>query len=303
MPVDRESEGHQGHTRAGVIRIAMPSKKKKYNARFPPARIKKIMQSDEDVGKVAQAVPVIISRALELFVESLLKKAEVVTQARNAKTLTPSHLKQCIMSEQRFDFLRDLVSSISDVQGEEDGQDPITPRPTPTIEHPFVFQSQTQGPSTSTSGPSDQQQQPQQQQQQHPTEMPEYMMSLPNQLQQHYIKQDEITTKSEQLYLPMSSPAQPSAMTSGHHHYPLMSSQPAMLNATPNNIPYIPGPSTNHPHHEHPQPPTQSQHFYYSQYDNSNGNVKIEAVSTNDARLYPEHVGEHSGFVQPVCYC
>lgn len=50
------------------------------------------MQSDEEVGKVAQAVPVIISRALELFVESLLKKAETVTQGRNAKTLTPSHL-------------------------------------------------------------------------------------------------------------------------------------------------------------------------------------------------------------------
>lgn len=58
----------------------MPSKKKKYNARFPPvsdrkntcwivfefsflihqARIKKIMQTDEEVGKVAAAVPVII---------------------------------------------------------------------------------------------------------------------------------------------------------------------------------------------------------------------------------------------------
>ena len=64
----------------------MPSKKKKYNARFPPvstliligpndielnnkkvlfvcvfqARIKKIMQTDEEVGKVASAVPVII---------------------------------------------------------------------------------------------------------------------------------------------------------------------------------------------------------------------------------------------------
>lgn len=56
----------------------MPSKKKKYNARFPAVgainsmhkifnidfnlqgRIKKIMQTDEEVGKVAQAVPVII---------------------------------------------------------------------------------------------------------------------------------------------------------------------------------------------------------------------------------------------------
>lgn len=38
----------------------MPTKKKKYNARFPPARIKKIMQSDDEVGKVAQVVPIII---------------------------------------------------------------------------------------------------------------------------------------------------------------------------------------------------------------------------------------------------
>lgn len=40
--------------------VPMPSKKKKYNARFPPARIKKIMQADEEVGKVAAVVPVII---------------------------------------------------------------------------------------------------------------------------------------------------------------------------------------------------------------------------------------------------
>ncbi|XP_078458569.1 dr1-associated corepressor isoform X1 [Lampetra planeri] len=116
----------------------MPSKKKKYNARFPPAsarhrglrvlqfynpsdcnaRIKKIMQTDEEVGKVAAAVPVIISRALELFLESLLTKACQVTQSRNAKTMTTSHLKQCIEAEQQFDFLKDLVSSVPDVQGE-----------------------------------------------------------------------------------------------------------------------------------------------------------------------------------------
>ncbi|GAB1302042.1 Dr1-associated corepressor [Apodemus speciosus] len=99
----------------------MPSKKKKYNARFPPARIKKIMQTDEEIGKVAAAVPVIISRALELFLESLLKKACQVTQSRNAKTMTTSHLKQCIELEQQFDFLKDLVASVPDMQG--DGED------------------------------------------------------------------------------------------------------------------------------------------------------------------------------------
>lgn len=100
----------------------MPSKKKKYNARFPAGRIKKIMQTDEEVGKVAQAVPVIISRTLELFVQSLLTKSTQITQSRNAKTLTPSHMKQCILSESRFDFLKDLVKNIPDASVQEDNE-------------------------------------------------------------------------------------------------------------------------------------------------------------------------------------
>jgi len=98
----------------------MPGKKKKYNARFPPARIKKIMQSDEEVGKVAAPVPVIISRALELFAETLLGRAKAVTAHRGARTLTPSHLKFCIQSESRFDFLKELVSTVPDLQGDSD---------------------------------------------------------------------------------------------------------------------------------------------------------------------------------------
>ncbi|KAM4611192.1 LOW QUALITY PROTEIN: dr1-associated corepressor-like, partial [Discoglossus pictus] len=78
---------------------------------------KKIMQTDEELEKVAAAVPVIISRALELFLESLLKKACQVTQSRSAKTMTTSHLKQCIELEQQFDFLKDLVATVPDMQG------------------------------------------------------------------------------------------------------------------------------------------------------------------------------------------
>lgn len=37
-----------------------------------------------------------------------------ITQSRNAKTMTPSHMKQCILSESRFDFLKDLVKNIPD---------------------------------------------------------------------------------------------------------------------------------------------------------------------------------------------
>ncbi|PFX25417.1 DNA polymerase epsilon subunit C-like [Stylophora pistillata] len=101
----------------------MPSKKKKFNARFPPARIKKIMQTDEDVGKVAAAVPVIISKALEMFVQSLVERASDYTKARNAKTMTTSHLKRCITSENQFDFLKDLVANVPDLPSNEEEKD------------------------------------------------------------------------------------------------------------------------------------------------------------------------------------
>ncbi|XP_077996284.1 uncharacterized protein LOC144449591 [Glandiceps talaboti] len=98
----------------------MPSKKKKYNARFPPARIKKIMQTDEDVGKVAAAVPVLISKALEIFVKSLITEASAQTKSRNAKTMTTAHIKQGILNESKFDFLKDLVQNIPDITNEDD---------------------------------------------------------------------------------------------------------------------------------------------------------------------------------------
>jgi hypothetical protein len=50
------------------------------------------MQIDEEIGKVAAAVPVIISRSLELFVENLVSKTYDLTLQRGARTLTPSHM-------------------------------------------------------------------------------------------------------------------------------------------------------------------------------------------------------------------
>ncbi|KAL7289248.1 hypothetical protein TKK_0017185 [Trichogramma kaykai] len=53
-------------------------------------------------------------RTLELFVQALLTKTNEIVTARQAKTLSPAHMKQCIMTEPRFDFLKDLVKNIHD---------------------------------------------------------------------------------------------------------------------------------------------------------------------------------------------
>ncbi|KAG0360975.1 histone-fold-containing protein [Gamsiella multidivaricata] len=91
--------------------------RKKYKTKFPVARIKKIMQMDEDVGKVAQATPILISKALELFMQSLIDEACMETRSKNAKRLTAAHLKKTILDKDQFDFLRDIVQNVADPQG------------------------------------------------------------------------------------------------------------------------------------------------------------------------------------------
>nr|CAG4643591.1 EOG090X0H1B [Ilyocryptus agilis] len=84
------------------------------------------MQTDEEVGKAVQ-----------------------ITSARNAKTLSPAHLKQCILAENRFDFLKDLVMAVPDVQGDnEEGASaasvPTTPTQSLQPHHPLIFRSQSE---------------------------------------------------------------------------------------------------------------------------------------------------------------
>ncbi|KAI8918132.1 hypothetical protein BC831DRAFT_483051 [Entophlyctis helioformis] len=67
-------------------------KKAKVNTRFPAARIKKIMRLDEDVGKVAQVTPHMISKAVELFLKNMVEVAAEEARQRNVKKLTVAHM-------------------------------------------------------------------------------------------------------------------------------------------------------------------------------------------------------------------
>uniref|UniRef100_A0A9J8AVY2 Transcription factor CBF/NF-Y/archaeal histone domain-containing protein n=1 Tax=Cyprinus carpio carpio TaxID=630221 RepID=A0A9J8AVY2_CYPCA len=72
----------------------MPGQKRKYNVRFPPGRIKKIMQKDTEVGRIASAVPIIISKALEMFLRSFLTMTCKITQSRNSRVMSINHMKR-----------------------------------------------------------------------------------------------------------------------------------------------------------------------------------------------------------------
>nr|XP_040054993.1 nuclear transcription factor Y subunit C-9-like isoform X2 [Gasterosteus aculeatus aculeatus] len=87
----------------------MSGHKRKYNVRFPPSRIKKIMQKDPEVGRIATAVPVIISRAVEMFLKSLLTEVCAITRSKRSAAVSVAHIKQCVESEKLFHFLKELV--------------------------------------------------------------------------------------------------------------------------------------------------------------------------------------------------
>ncbi|KAJ4331476.1 hypothetical protein N0V95_009881 [Ascochyta clinopodiicola] len=92
---------------------------------FPVARIKRIMQADDDVGKVAQVTPVVVSKALELFMISLVTKAAAEAKQRSSKRVGAVHLKQAIVKNEQFDFLNDIVSKVADApeKSESDAMD------------------------------------------------------------------------------------------------------------------------------------------------------------------------------------
>lgn len=76
---------------------------------FPSARIKKLMQSDEDVGKVANATPIVVGRALELFLCSLVEKSCVELREAGSRRITPVHIKNAVNKLEEFDFCMEVV--------------------------------------------------------------------------------------------------------------------------------------------------------------------------------------------------
>ncbi|KHE84722.1 hypothetical protein GE21DRAFT_1333978 [Neurospora crassa] len=80
--------------------------------KFPTARIKRIMQADEEVGKVAQQTPIAVGKALELFMVQLVTKSADIARERNSKRVSAQMLKQVVESDDQWDFLREITSKI-----------------------------------------------------------------------------------------------------------------------------------------------------------------------------------------------
>ena len=88
---------------------------------FPVARIKRIMQADEDIGKVAQVTPHVVSRALELFMIKLISASAEQAQGagggaagKGPRRILVQHMKKAILADNTFDFLHPAVEKVPD---------------------------------------------------------------------------------------------------------------------------------------------------------------------------------------------
>jgi len=86
--------------------------KKRASVAFPVARIKKMMQSDEDVGKIATGAPLLVAKALEVVLEDLIRSAAGVATQCKARTISPQHLKQTVFQNEAFDFLHNIFEHV-----------------------------------------------------------------------------------------------------------------------------------------------------------------------------------------------
>jgi len=104
-------------------------KKKNFNCKFPLPRIKKIIQQNEDIGKVSHSIPFLVSKSLEMFLSELIKKSAQLAKDKESSKLTPFHLKKCVETEEKYAFLSKLVEDVPD---NEEGSKGAKAKPAPS---------------------------------------------------------------------------------------------------------------------------------------------------------------------------
>ncbi|KAL3985660.1 Histone-like transcription factor (CBF/NF-Y) and archaeal histone family protein [Acanthocheilonema viteae] len=97
----------------GLGTVVAPIRKRRFSsAKIQPTRVKRVMQSDDEIGRMVASVPVAIGRAMEHFAEKLLETAAQCVLYSTSRTLSPSHIKQAVMQTPHFKFLESLVREI-----------------------------------------------------------------------------------------------------------------------------------------------------------------------------------------------
>ncbi|GMH37066.1 hypothetical protein BSKO_04939 [Bryopsis sp. KO-2023] len=98
------------------------------------SKIKRVMLKDKEVGRISAATPVVIEKALELFVRRLLAESVTFARAGNAKKIMPSHLKAAVHADTMMDFLKEIVQHAPDASVCAEEKERVRPAPDAPVE-------------------------------------------------------------------------------------------------------------------------------------------------------------------------
>lgn len=88
--------------------MARQESQKKKLTKFPISRLKKIMQLNEDIGKIGASVPVVASKAIELFLVEIVRLTLEEARKKNSTRMSPEFIASAVNSDPKFHFLKSL---------------------------------------------------------------------------------------------------------------------------------------------------------------------------------------------------
>ncbi|OAQ35734.1 histone-fold-containing protein [Linnemannia elongata AG-77] len=79
------------------------------NHPLPLARIKKVMKSDPEVKMISAEAPILFSKACEIFICEITRRAWLHAEENKRRTLQRSDVANAVSRSDQFDFLIDIV--------------------------------------------------------------------------------------------------------------------------------------------------------------------------------------------------
>ncbi|KAF9359370.1 hypothetical protein BGX26_012488 [Mortierella sp. AD094] len=79
------------------------------NHPLPLARIKKVMKSDPEVKMISAEAPILFSKACEIFICEITRRAWLHAEENKRRTLQRSDVSNAVSRSDQFDFLIDIV--------------------------------------------------------------------------------------------------------------------------------------------------------------------------------------------------
>ncbi|KAK3806743.1 MAG: CONSTANS interacting protein 2b [Benniella sp.] len=79
------------------------------NHPLPLARIKKVMKSDPEVKMISAEAPILFSKACEIFICEITRRAWLHAEESKRRTLQKSDVASAVSRSDQFDFLIDIV--------------------------------------------------------------------------------------------------------------------------------------------------------------------------------------------------